>query len=210
MFEPIQPRSNNSMSADEIADFDKILYELTNNGNMVIKLNLGCGKNKLDDYVNIDIDPSSAADIIIDIKQGLPLSAHCVDEILLFHSIEHIEEKYHNFLLTEFHRVLKDEAYLYISYPEFKKCATNYINNYKGEREFWKHTIYGLQRSKSDFHVSLMDTEVFADLLQEIGFKDIEYQPEKDEPFNTILRCRKTIAPRTYEDLVEQEIFHSN
>ena len=137
------------------------------NGRSPMRLNVGCGYNKIVGYVNIDMHPPNKPDIVADIRGVLPFNDNSVDEILMFHTIEHIEEKWHNIVLHEFWRVLKPGALCMFSYPEFKKCAQNYINNYKGQRTFWKNTIYGLQRYPGDYHVSLMDTDSFVDVLQE-------------------------------------------
>jgi predicted SAM-dependent methyltransferase len=165
------------------------------------RLNVGCGNNLIEGYINIDSEASLYPDIIADIKYGLPFDENSVQEILFFHTIEHIEEKYHEQILREFHRILEPEGTLLISYPEFITCAQNYIDNVYGMREFWKHTIYGLQRYQSDYHVSLMNSDEFVEKLQEFGYKDISYAPENKEPYNTILIAHKGATPLSYEDL---------
>jgi predicted SAM-dependent methyltransferase len=166
-----------------------------------LRLNVGCGNNRIEGYTNIDCEGSTGPDILADIRHGLPFDSDAVEEILFFHTIEHIEERYHENIFREFHRVLEPGGTLLVSYPEFMICAQNYIDNYRGMREFWKATIYGLQRYKSDYHVALMDSDVFAERLQEWGFKDIEYAPESAEPYNTILLAVKGEVPKSYEDL---------
>jgi len=172
-----------------------------------MKLNISCGNVKIPGYVNIDSEPSNEPDLIADIKQKLPYADDSIDEILFFHAIEHIEEKYHDFVLTEFWRLLKPDGILLIAYPEFTKCAINYIENFKGMREFWKNTIYGLQRYPGDYHVSLMDSEVLGQKLQEIGFIDIEWKAEKNEPYNTIMKVIKGPAFPTYDGLLGKVLF---
>lgn len=167
-----------------------------------LKLNVACGSNKIPGYINIDAEESNKPDQVIDILKVFPYNTDSVDEILFFHAIEHIPEKNHVQILQQFHRALKPNGYLYISYPEFTKVATNYINNYRGMRDFWKNTIYGLQRYPGDAHVALMDTKYFIQTLQECGFWNIEYKPEQNEPYNTILRCQKGLVPNNYEDLL--------
>lgn len=165
-------------------------------------INVACGRAKIHGYWNIDAREENCPDQVIDIIHEFPFESESAKEILFFHAIEHIEEKYHRPILEQFHRVLELDGMLYISYPEFKKCAANYINNHCGQKDFWKATIYGLQRYPGDFHVTLMDTEVFVDVLQSVGFKDIQFQPERGEEFNTIVRCQKGIRPPNYEELM--------
>lgn len=171
------------------------------------KLNIGCGDNKIKSYVNIDASPFVNPDLVLDIKNGLPYPDDSVEEIVFFHGIEHIEEKFHPQILSEFWRVLKFDGELYVSYPEFIKVAKNYITNHQGKKEFWKKTIYGLQRYLGDYHVSLMDTADFCELLFSVGFVKIEHTNEAGEEYNTIVHCRKGNKPKSYEDLIVESCF---
>lgn len=165
------------------------------------RLNVGCGNNLIDGYINIDSEASLYPDIIADIRFGLPFDDNSVQEILFFHTVEHIEERYHAQIFREFHRVLEPNGTILVSYPEFRVCAQNWIDNVMGMREFWKHTIYGLQRYQSDYHVTLMDSDEFSEKLQEWGFKDINYAAENIEPYNTVLLAHKGSPAKNYEDL---------
>ena len=156
------------------------------------RLNIGCGHNRIEGYVNIDRMEFENVDLVLDVRHNiLPFGDESVNEILMFHTIEHIEERYHKAIFKEFHRVLEQDGILFLSYPEFRVCAEYYIANYKGMQDFWKHTIYGLQREAGDYHVSLMDTEFLVDLLQDCGFEDISYIPERAEEWNTVLSAVK-------------------
>jgi predicted SAM-dependent methyltransferase len=174
-----------------------------------VKLNLGCGKQRIPGCIHIDCEASCEPDIVLDfINNPLPYETDSVDKIYFLHVIEHVVETSHFRLLEEFRRVLKpDTGKLIIAYPEFKTCALNYITNHKGQRDFFKNTIYGLQRYPSDFHVSLMDTVEFTKLLKDVGFKDIQPRPEKNEPYNTIVECVKGDPTTSYEEILNREIF---
>lgn len=170
-------------------------------------MNLGCGSEKIANCINIDINPELKPDLVLDFSKAMPFPADFVDEIYLFHVIEHIQEKFHIPMLLEFHRVLKPFGKLYISYPEFTKVAQNYIDNAEGKRDFWKATIYGRQLYPSDFHVSLMDSRTFVECLDFCGFKDITVTPEKREDFNTIIFAKKTGRKILYEDVLNAFVF---
>jgi len=185
----------------QISLFESVNCQLINGTNELMKLNVGCGSAKIDGYINIDASVNLNADAVFDIRRGMPYPDNSVEEILFFHAIEHIEEKYHQFILEEFWRVLIPGGNVLISYPEFEKVATNYIENYRGMRTFWKNTIYGLQRYPGDYHVSLMDSEILAVKLQEIGFIDIEWKAEPQENYNSILKAIKGAAFPSYEDM---------
>ena len=173
-----------------------------------LMLNVGCGLTKLKDFINIDADPKVEPDLVLDVLKGLPYTDNSVDKIYFSHTIEHIAEIYHEAILEDFWRVLIPGGLLFISYPEFTVCATNYINNHKGHRDYWKATIYGRQLTKEDFHVALMDTNYFKILLEQVGFNPIYTKPEPNMPHNTIVKCFKGDKQTTYEDVVRKEIFH--
>src|ERR1700744_1175156 len=122
-------------------------------------LNLCCGRNKLSGSINVDLNKDYDPDYCFDIRAEFPLSASHYDEVYLFHSIEHIEGKYHKFIFREIHKVLKDDGVFYLSYPEFSKVAQNWLDNKQGRREFWGWTIYGRQETPLDFHVHPMDSQ---------------------------------------------------
>lgn len=171
-------------------------------------LNLGCGSNKVEGAVNIDLEKSCKPDLILDFRTSIPFPADFADKIYLFHTIEHIEEKFHETILKECHRILKPSGSILISYPEFTTCAQNYIRNFKGQRDFWKATIFGRQLYPSDYHVSLMDSSFFSSVLYKCGFGSILCSPEsEEEKFNTLVSAVKSETRLTYEDTINKFIF---
>ncbi|MFH1420531.1 MAG: methyltransferase domain-containing protein [Candidatus Aenigmatarchaeota archaeon] len=83
-----------------------------------MKLNIGCGSNKINGYVNCDIDSRASPDKVIDITKKLPFKTNSVDEIVCFHTLEHIPQ--HTLVavtLPEMWRVCKPGATLKIRVP---------------------------------------------------------------------------------------------
>jgi len=157
-----------------------------------MKLNYGCGESKLEGFINIDIEPSTTPDIICDIrKTSLPLEDDSVDEVYCIHTLEHIEYAIWDHLFMEFWRILEPEGSLVIAYPEFEICAKRFLNNYQGQRTFFRAALYGRQRYSGDYHVSPVVTKSLLQLLKNWGFKDAVYAPEFEEDYNTILKCAK-------------------
>lgn len=177
----------------------------------MLNLNLGCGSNKIKGCVNVDIEESCKPDLIADFRTYIPFSDCVVDRIYFFHVVEHIEKQHHAGMFLEFHRILKPDGLLFISYPEFTKVAQNYIENKRGKREFWEATIYGRQLYKSDYHVALMDSQIFKTVLQQLGFKNVEIKPEPyPNEYNTVIKCQKGESSKSYEDLINEQIFSNS
>jgi len=106
----------------------------------MIKLHIGCGKDYLDGYENIDWNPNVKADVHLDVvKAGLPFDDNCVDEVYMRQFLEHIpREKYFEFI-DEVYRVCKDGAIIKVHVPHFTglgaphPCHYNYyaVNHFK-------------------------------------------------------------------------------
>ena len=73
----------------------------------MIKLNLGSGPRKLEDYINIDIRENVRPDIVADLSQGFPFKSDLVDEVRAFDFLEHIPLGKTIGLIEEIFRVLK-------------------------------------------------------------------------------------------------------
>lgn len=170
-----------------------------------MKLNLGCGFNKLPGYLNIDVDESLQPDQIFDFTKKFPYRDDSVDEIVMYHVIEHIQKVFHPIIFHEIHRVLVPGGTLVVSFPEFLECAKNWQENYRGQRDFWEATIYGRQTSPHDHHVSLMHRDTFSNWLINIGFQTLYVGPEPTETYNSVIKAKK-VKPHLYQEAMKQTL----
>lgn len=172
-----------------------------------LKLNLGCGSIKLKGYVNIDVEKSCKPDMVANfVSEQLRYANNSISEIVFFHTIEHIQKRFHKRILAECWRILKPVGRLILSYPEFLKCVDNWKKNYRGKKEFWEATIFGRQFYLSDYHISLMHTPDVREVLQDCGFVDIVHKSEVDEPYNSIVTAVKGDQPIDYESLIKDYV----
>lgn len=81
-----------------------------------LKLNVGCGKVKYPGWVNIDIEP--VADLVIDVRKGLPFNDDNIDFIYSEHVLEHFTFEEGEKVLREFYRCLKVGGVLRIAIPD--------------------------------------------------------------------------------------------
>lgn len=72
----------------------------------LIKLDIGCGKNKKEGFIGIDINPHSDADIVSS-ALNLPFDDGSVDEVYSSHLVEHFFPEEAKKFFDEIYRVLK-------------------------------------------------------------------------------------------------------
>jgi len=83
-----------------------------------IKLNLGCGKNYKDGYINVD--KYGEPDLQVDLEVfPWPWEDSCVTEIILKHVLEHLGQETETYLniIKEIYRICKNQAMIHITVP---------------------------------------------------------------------------------------------
>lgn len=87
------------------------------------KLNLGCGFDKREGFMNADNFVECAPDVHIDIEQTpWPLADNSFDYILMKHVLEHVGADFHTFsrVMRELYRVISPEGMIEIHVPHFR------------------------------------------------------------------------------------------
>jgi predicted SAM-dependent methyltransferase len=85
-----------------------------------MKLNLGCGFNKKDGFVNVDKFDTCGPDLVMDLEvTPWRFETSEVDEVLFNHSLEHIGQSTDTFLaiIKELYRVCKGGATIQVNVP---------------------------------------------------------------------------------------------
>ena len=90
-------------------------------------LNLGCGGNILDDYINLDYTWSRGVDLCWDVKRGIPLASNSLEGIFTEHTLEHFTwQEALRVFLPECFRVLRPGGTLRISVPDAELSVIAY------------------------------------------------------------------------------------
>lgn len=114
-----------------------------------IRLNLGSGSNRKQDYLSVDMyDP--AADLMIDITRRLPWDDNSVDSIYACHVIEHLSRAEWEFCRKDWARVLKPGGDIEILCPNILKVCEKFINDPTDSYAMMQ--LYGLQSTPGEFH----------------------------------------------------------
>ncbi|HWY36413.1 MAG TPA: methyltransferase domain-containing protein, partial [Nitrosopumilaceae archaeon] len=164
---------------------------------------------KLKSYINIDVEQKCKPNKVLDfVRKPLPYKDGSIDEVVLFHTIEHIQKKFHFSLFKSIFRVLKIGGSFIVSYPDLVETATRWLKNYQGKRDFWENTIFGLQGYKSDFHVCAVTPIELEQTLRLVGFDKLKTKPEPiPNEFNKVtfaVKPKKSLN-KNYESLVGSE-----
>lgn len=140
-------------------------------------LNVGCGEVAFANAVNLDatyLKDKVRANVIGDCAR-LPFKDETFKWVYSSHVIEHLPKRLHSHAISEWWRVLIPGGEIAISLPEFDVCLQNYLDNYRGQREFWEWTIFGADRYPGDRHLSGLTQQYLTDLMLNYGFGDLKW-----------------------------------
>lgn len=88
------------------------------------KLNLGCGEDKKEGYVNLDWSSLVNPDVVHDLnKLPYPFPDNSFELIEAYHLLEHLDKPF--VIMAEFHRILVPGGTLHIKVPHFSRGLTH-------------------------------------------------------------------------------------
>ena len=171
--------------------FRRKLKILTNQTNL--KIQLGCGRNVINDWVNIDCYAPSYRHpniLLCDLRGGIPLKDNCAIYIFTEHFIEHFEREYVSFLLQECFRVISPKGRIRVVCPDGGKLLRAYLEECHPLRSLfplsqnttWMDFINSIARGAS--HKYLYDEDTLTRDLRCAGFSKIKIcsAGESDSP----------------------------
>lgn len=152
-------------------------------------LNVGCGSNSHQNFVNLDYNWNPQIDICWDITKGIPLPNESVEGVYTEHCLEHLPFRTIDFVLNEFWRVLKPGGTVRIIVPDGELYLTRYTNLLNGktteslpysESDGW-HELYSPIMSinrifRTHGHLFISDFDCFRQLLVKNGFSEIKQE----------------------------------
>jgi len=147
-----------------------------------MKLNLCCGDDVREGYINIDIRKIKPNVLVLDIEKDLlkPFPNDSAEEIVVKDCAEHISWRRVEDLLKDIYRVLRKGGKLYMQVPDLEAIAKKVILNpdfcFNGlcgwkAISFW---VYGAQDYPENTHKVGFTIPTLKKLLESIGFRVID------------------------------------
>ncbi len=88
------------------------------------KLNLGCGEDKKEGYVNVDFHDHVQPDVVHNLNQlPYPFPDNSFELVEAFHILEHLDRPFE--IMKELHRIMKPGGLLHIKVPHFSRALTH-------------------------------------------------------------------------------------
>jgi predicted SAM-dependent methyltransferase len=140
------------------------------------KLHLGCGWAHKDGWVNVDLFATSA-DIVWDLRHGIPLPDNSAQAILHEHMLEHLSLRDGHLLARECLRVLAPGGVLRIGVPDAGLCIDSYAG--KADSDWAASRPTGMLAVQALFyehgHRSMWDGATLTRALLAAGFAEARH-----------------------------------
>lgn len=169
-------------------------------------LNLGCGNDIREGFVNIDLFSNDSRVVFGDIRK-LELPDNSADLILASDVLEHFSHRETQAILDEWARVLKHNGELIVRCPSLKLQAKAYINGV-WNADIASYMIFGGQTNPGDYHCVAFDEESIKDKLHKAGFLITEFSEDDTPQDRGYINLNMTVRSRKRE--VRLEMFDSN
>src|SRR5690349_11175688 len=164
-----------------------LLDYIQDNNPSTVKLHLGSGAVRWQDFINVDLhpyDPSvqdtartgCVADVFADMR-SLGLPDETVDEIFTSHTVDHFTRWEAIDMFRDWHRMLKPGAKLVIEVADFVRCIVWLLHPNREKRQAALNQFYGNQWDRIDFetHRYVWSARELSGALRDVGFAHVSY-----------------------------------
>jgi predicted SAM-dependent methyltransferase len=147
------------------------------------RVNVGCGNEPFKEWINLDADRGTDADLLWDVTEGLPFPDETCAFIYCEHFLEHIPVQEGVRFLSECRRSLQKDGVVRIGMPSAQEIVRNYYENDWASQPWLEKYGYSSIKTRAEYvnvcfrewgHQWLYDTEELERRLREAGFSQIE------------------------------------
>lgn len=171
-----------------------------------LKLNLGCGVGKIEGFINVDIDETLKPDKVFDIRGAFPLEDNSCSQVVMYHTLEHLEKTFWQGLFIEVSRVLEIGGKFWLTFPEYPVVWKYWESNHRGMREFWERCMFGRGTTLHDRHISVTARGEVEKFLFRSGFLIEISQVEPQEDHNSLIMASNR-KPFLYSEVLKDSVW---
>ena len=172
-----------------------------------IGLNLGCGPNILEGWLNTDIEPIDDRVVYLDAGKPFPFEDETFDFIFSEHMFEHLTYKEGKNMLSECYRVLRRDGVLRLSLPTLDNLIELYEHRHnKDAINYVEWSLQTFDKSgciddqigfntcfviNNFFHLwghkMIYDRDVIYEMLRREGFREVFRENNNISHFNVLI-----------------------
>jgi len=143
-------------------------------------VHVGCGSIIFKGWVNVDLAPP--ADLLWDLRRGLPFAAACADAVYSEHFIEHIDYEAGAKVVAEMHRILKPGGIVRMATPDLDHLVERYTDKDWRQQEWLEKPWYDFIQTRGMMlnvamrwwgHRFLYNEEDLRRQLEAAGFQNV-------------------------------------
>ncbi|HEU04812.1 MAG TPA: methyltransferase domain-containing protein [Nitrosopumilus sp.] len=152
------------------------------------KLNLGGAWSKFDGFTSIDLRKTPNVDIVGDIRdlKKLGFEDNSVEEIVAFHSLEHIPFMETRKTIKQWYDIMKPGAKITIACPDLDYLYSA-LDSGEIDFDYFEQNLFGefggYWSMEQDWHHAAFTKKSMKKLLEEAGFKSISFKPPRNEDY---------------------------
>lgn len=150
-------------------------------------LDIGCGPNTHEAFINLDYGWRPGVDICWDLKQDLPLNDNTLKGVFTEHCLEHLPLEMADSVLQECFRLLRPGGVIRLVVPDGQLYLERYAQILNGDTDLPLPYSEGLNYSgiyspilsvntvfRAHGHLFIYDFDMLRQLLEKIGFSEIK------------------------------------
>ncbi len=165
-------------------------------------LNLGCGNDIRDGFLNFDLFSNDPRVIYMDIRK-IALDSNVADVILASDILEHFSHREIDSLLKEWNRILKINGELIIRCPSLKLQMEAYLKGH-WNADIASYMIFGGQTNPGDYHCVAFDEISIKQHLKKAGFDVYHYEEHNFPQDRGFINLNMTVRAKKVESLIIQ------
>lgn len=154
------------MTPSTAADFDPLAWPR--------KLNLGCGWDRREGFVNVDLHAWHQPDLVADVRQLGFLPAGHYDEIIAQDVLEHLPRTQTGEVLMHWNRLLRVGGTIFLRVPSVTHIARlmeKRAHQIPAKQEELMQFLFGTQAYTGDFHLTSFTALLLEHYLKIAGFR---------------------------------------